>query len=288
MTTDSQILTGEQRASYQELGYLGRLPVLSEDEVRKYRAAAEKTCDALGGHITRLDALHIYFRWAWELCMHPRLVSYLQQLVGPAIVLKSTRLLYKHGHTGAFVGWHQDGITEEITNGRALATWLGVTEATAENGCLRVVPRSQHLGLIPHQTHPEPEQAPHPGWAKGHALGDELSGVFTSLPPGLEPPHDVVMRAGEMSVHHPVVFHGSNPNQSDGPRIGLSSVYSATALLKKPSTAPGSTQTPWGWSAVAVVCGVPPAGVELLAEPPQAPFEDEVAAYRASGYQIHY
>jgi non-heme Fe2+,alpha-ketoglutarate-dependent halogenase len=288
MPTDTQPLTAEQIASYRELGYLDCLPVLSEDEVRKYRAAIDKTCDALGGHVTRLDDPHIYFRWAWELSMHPRLVSYLQQLLGPDIVLTLTSVFYKHGHTGAFVDWHQDGVTEEIIDGRIPSVWLGITEATAENGCLRVVPRSQHVGLIPHQTHPEPEQAPRPGWAKGHALGDELSGVFTSLPPGLEPPHDVVMRAGEMSVHHPVVFHGSNPNQSDGPRIGLSSVYSATALLKKPSAAPGSTQTPWGWSAVAVVCGVPPAGVELLAEPPQAPFEDEVAAYRASGYQIHY
>ena len=286
MTTDTQALTAEQIASYQELGYLDCLPVLSEDEVRRYRAAVEKTCAALGGHVTRLDGLHIYFRWAWELSTHPRLVSYLQQLVGPDIVLKSTRLLYKHGHTGAFVDWHQDGITEEITDDRAPAVWLGITEATAENGCLRVVPRSQQVGLIPHETHPEPEQAPRQGWARGHALGDELSGVFASMPPGLDPPHDVVMRAGEMSMHHPLVFHGSNPNQSDGPRIGLSAVYSATAILdKRYAVTPGNSEEPGG--AVTVVCGDPPAGVELVAEPPQAPFEDEVAAYRASRRQIH-
>ena len=32
---------------------------------------------------------------------------------------------------------------------------------------------------------------------------------------------DVVLRPGEMSLHHPNIVHGSNPNTSDGPRIGF-------------------------------------------------------------------
>lgn len=274
VTTLTQTLTDEQVARYRELGYLDCLPVLSEDEVRKYRADIEKTCAALGGRVTRLDGLHRYFRWAWELSTHPRLVSHLRQLLGPDIVMMVSNLFYKPSHSGAFVGWHQDGITEEITDARCPSTWLGITESTAENGCLRVVPRSQRVGLIPHEMHPEPEK-PTPQWTPGLALGDELSGLFVGIPPGLDPPRDVEMRAGEMSIHHPVVFHGSNPNQSDGPRIGFAAAYSASDILDKRN-------------AVSVVCGDPPAGVELVAEPPKASFEDEVAAYRAGGSQIHY
>jgi ectoine hydroxylase-related dioxygenase (phytanoyl-CoA dioxygenase family) len=32
---------------------------------------------------------------------------------------------------------------------------------------------------------------------------------------------DVVLRPGEMSLHHTNIVHGSNPNTSDGPRIGF-------------------------------------------------------------------
>ena len=32
---------------------------------------------------------------------------------------------------------------------------------------------------------------------------------------------DVVLKPGEMSLHHTNIVHGSNPNTSDGPRIGF-------------------------------------------------------------------
>ena len=32
---------------------------------------------------------------------------------------------------------------------------------------------------------------------------------------------DVVLQPGEMSLHHTNIVHGSNPNGSDGPRIGF-------------------------------------------------------------------
>ena len=63
--TSHQTLTDEQIASYQELGYLGSIPVLSEDEVKKYRDAIDKTSEALGGNVTRLDGTHRFFRWVW-------------------------------------------------------------------------------------------------------------------------------------------------------------------------------------------------------------------------------
>ena len=142
------ILTAEQIASYEELGFLDSIPILSADEARRFRAEVEKTCAALGGRITRLDGPHLYFRWAWALSTHPRVLDCMEQLIGPNVLLKSTRLFYKFGNSDSFVGWHQDGITEELKDAYVPAIWLGLTPATAENGCLRVVPRSHRLGLL--------------------------------------------------------------------------------------------------------------------------------------------
>jgi hypothetical protein len=41
---------------------------------------------------------------------------------------------------------------------------------------------------------------------------------------------DVVLRAGEMSLHHVLMVHGSGPNASDEPRIGVAIRYMPTRI----------------------------------------------------------
>jgi hypothetical protein len=271
------ILTAEQLADYEELGFLHSIPILSEDEIADYRAKVEKTCQAIGGRATRLDGLHLFFRWAWELSTHPRLLDCLEQLLGPNIVLKSTRLFYKYGGSASYVGWHQDGITENLEDGCAPAVWLGLTAATVENGCLRVVPRSHRLGLLHHYS--KPDLKPLPGddtfaevqrWPQA-----ELSGRLANVPTNLETPFDLVMRPGQMSIHHPVILHGSNPNLSSEPRIGLSASYSTSELYNGLSAA---------------VCRGDSSSeqyhFEVIDKPTVATFEEAAAAYCASDRQI--
>lgn len=277
---DGPILTKQQFAEYEELGFLHSIPILSQDEVSYYRAEVEKTCQAIGGRVTRLNALHLFFRWAWDLSTHPRLLDCLEQLLGPNIVLKSTRVFYKYGRSASYVGWHQDGITERLEDGRAPAIWLGLTAATVENGCLRVVPRSHRLGLLQHDSSPELEplpgstSAPVESWFQAH--GDELSERITSVPPDSDSGFDIVMSPGEMSIHHPVILHGSNSNLSTECRIGLSASYSAPELYN-------------GHRAVVWARGDGPRDhhhFEIIDKPPVTTFEEAVAAYCASDRHV--
>jgi ectoine hydroxylase-related dioxygenase (phytanoyl-CoA dioxygenase family) len=276
---DGPILTNQQLADYEELGFLHSIPILSQDEVDYYRAQVEKTCQAIGNRVTRLNALHLFFRWAWELSSHPRLLDCLEQILGPNIVLKSTRVFYKYGRSASYVGWHQDGITEKLEDARAPAIWLGLTAATVENGCLRVVPRSHRYGLLQHDSSPDLEPLPGASkttvesWFRAH--GDELSGRITRVPTDLDSRFDLVMQPGEMSIHHPVILHGSNSNLSTEPRIGLSASYSTPELYN-------------GRSAVVWVRGDGHRDyphLEAIGEPPTATFDEEVAAYCASDRQ---
>ncbi len=277
---DGLILTNQQLADYEELGFLHSIPILSQDEVGYYRAEVEKTCQAIGGRVTRLNALHLFFRWAWELSTHSRLLDCLEQLLGPNIVLKSTRVFYKYGRSASYVGWHQDGITERLEDGRAPAIWLGLTAATVENGCLRVVPRSHRHGLLQHDSSPDLEplpgstSAPVESWFRKH--GDELSGRITRVPPDSDSGFDLVMPPGEMSIHHPALLHGSNSNLSTECRIGLSASYSIPELYN-------------GRRAVVWVRGDGPRDhhhFEVIDKPPMVTFEEAVAAYCASDRQI--
>ena len=278
---DGLTLTTRQLEHYQELGFLHSIPILSDDEVAYYRAEVEKTCKAIGGRVTRLDGIHFFFRWAWDLSTHPRLLNCLEQLLGPNILLKSTRLFYKSGKSSSYVGWHQDGITERLEEAGAPAVWLGLTAATVENGCLRVVPRSHHIGLLPHNSDPDLEPLPgdNPSaqaqsWSESHR--HELSGRITSIPTECDQPFDLVMRPGEMSIHHPVILHGSNSNRSTESRIGLSASYSTPELYN-------------GRGPVVWVRGDGPTDYHdfaVIDEPRLTTFEDAVAAYCASDYQI--
>ena len=277
-----RVLTSEQVDAYQGFGFVHSVPILTPEEVRHFRDHIARTWSALGGRVMRADGLHLFFRWAWDLVTHPRLLDCLEDLLGPVIVLRHSRIFYKYAQSPAWVGWHQDGYTEHLSDAQVPAIWLGLTDATVENGCLRVVPRSHRLGMLSHrrrQTAHDLASSSTGDREPGSTNGDdnEQSAKLARLPDGLDAPFDVVMKAGEMSFHHPLALHGSNPNASAGPRIGLSATYS----------------TPWlhgSGTAVALVRGSvgQHPWFPLASEPADLPLEGAVAAFRASGRQVLY
>jgi ectoine hydroxylase-related dioxygenase (phytanoyl-CoA dioxygenase family) len=139
------------------------------------------------------------------------------------------------------------------------AIWLGLTPATAENGCLRVVPRSHRLGLIAHADRPN---------------ANNLTTQGATAQVEIDAPQDVVMHAGEMSLHHPLMLHASNPNHSAESRIGFSATYSTPALT--------ASRT-----AVAWVRGDGPTDrFRMVDKPPAHSIAAAVAAYRSADHQI--
>jgi hypothetical protein len=116
---------------------------------------------------------------------------------------------------------------------------------------------------------------PEPGSGAGE--DHDLSVKPAKLPEGLDTPFDVVMEAGEMSFHHPLALHGSNPNASAEPRIGLSATYSTPGLHRN--------GTP-----VALVRGSvdPLASFPLSSKPANLSLEEAVAAFRGAGRQVLY
>src|SRR5215471_856697 len=273
------ILSEKQLAHYEEFGFIHSIPILTAAEIAYYRAEAEKTCREIGPNVTRLDNVHFFFRWAWDLSTHRRLLNSLQQILGPNIVLKSTRIFYKHPQSDSYVGWHQDGITERLNDGRAPAVWLGLTRATVANGCLRVVPKSHRLGLLEHIARPIQdnldEQSHRYKRLRSRSRETEMSGKVTMLPAEAPVAFDLVMRPGEMSIHHPGILHGSNANRSTEPRIGLSASYSSPELFD-------GAKAVWA-------CGEgrgDACNFECIDRPPDLPFEKAIAAYRDSDFQI--
>jgi ectoine hydroxylase-related dioxygenase (phytanoyl-CoA dioxygenase family) len=226
--------------------------------------------------------LHLYFRWAWNLVTHPRLLDCLEELLGPAIVLKHSRIFYKYAQSASWVGWHQDGSIELLLDAQAPTIWLGLTNATVENGCLRVVPRSHRLGMVSHQSrqsHHDLANSVMSGPEPGSVVGEDHDPSVepAKLAEGFDAPFDVVINAGEMSFHHPLALHGSNPNVSAEPRIGVSATYSTPGLHRNgaPAALVRGSVGPEPW-------------FPLSSKPADLPLEEAVAAYRQSGHQLVY
>src|ERR1041384_7043279 len=74
---------------------------------------------------------------------------------------------------------------------------------------MRAIPASHQLGLLDHDNvHDDPNLLNRRG-ERIRMDVDESAAV------------DIVLRPGEMSLHHTNIVHGSNANGSDGPRIGF-------------------------------------------------------------------
>src|ERR1044071_861330 len=129
-----------------------------------------------------------------------RLLDVAEQFIGPNIALFASHYLSKPPHDGMPVLWHQDGSYWPLEPMRVVTLWLAVDDSTPENGCMRVIPRTQHDTLK--KMKPRNDVANVLSSGMDDAEVDESKAV------------NVILKAGDVSVHHPNLIHGSNPNVS--------------------------------------------------------------------------
>jgi non-heme Fe2+,alpha-ketoglutarate-dependent halogenase len=200
-------LSSAQIAGYERDGVIFPARVLSRAEVRACRANFVEATAGLAGPAQPIRQPHLRLRWAYDLALHPAVLDVVEDLLGPDLLVHSTIIFHKPPGDPAFVSWHQDGLYATLRVPNLTSAWIALADSTVENGCMRVVPGTHRAGILPHVEKPS-----------GHNLlnhGQSVEGVDESLAV------NVVLRAGEMSLHHAEIVHGSNPNQSRRSRIGF-------------------------------------------------------------------
>ena len=148
----------------------------------------------------------------------PEILDMVEQLIGPNFALWNSSFFAKPAKIGSKTPWHQDG---EYWPVRPLATcsvWVAVDHSTEENGCLRVIPGShKNRRLGPHDYN----------GADGLSLplelkSDEYDESFAE---------NIVLRAGQISLHDVYLVHGSEPNRSERSRRGMTLRYMPTTSV---------------------------------------------------------
>jgi phytanoyl-CoA hydroxylase len=95
-------------------------------------------------------------REMYRVIMHPKLLDEIEELVGPEIIGSSVYRIRPKipGYARGVVPWHQDSgyFATHCDNSLIVTCWLPLVEATPENGCLQVLPRTHEAGVFRHYT----------------------------------------------------------------------------------------------------------------------------------------
>lgn len=188
---------------YARDGIVFPIAALTGDEVRTYRRAVERhvQCGA------DIRSPHLEHAWARALATHTAVVGPAEELLGGEAAVWGTLLLAKPPHSEDYVAWHQDGVYTGMDGAETISAWIALSDSTSAAGCMRVL-AATHTALLPHCDGADPRNI----LRGGKQIEADLDGGEVL---------DILLRAGEMSLHHVHLIHGSGPNRSDAARIGF-------------------------------------------------------------------
>lgn len=215
------VLSTAQIEQYKEQGYICPVDILDAEEAKLSRAKMEAMEELQGKPMDRIQCNKTYllYDWADELVHHPKILDAVEALIGPDILCYMSNLFTKEAGTGSYVSMHQDAAYWGVDADDVVTAWIALSPATAESGVMKVEPGSHTLERSQVNTYAKDNLL-----SRGQAIPDSE----------LEPDKQVYMELapGQMSLHHFMLVHGSEPNHSQDRRIGLAVRYVAATAKK--------------------------------------------------------
>jgi ectoine hydroxylase-related dioxygenase (phytanoyl-CoA dioxygenase family) len=203
----------KDKETYELDGILPRIDVFSKPEIEGFRAQFDDLEAREGKEKCQvgLQARHMDERFIWELATDNRVLDVMEAVMGEDVMLLSTHVFCKYPDKDgkSFVAWHQDITYWGLEPPEAHTAWIAIDDSDIENGCMRVIPESHTTGIAPH--------------AKSEKAGNLLS-INQEIPDEHVDDStaiDLILDAGQMSVHDGSLYHASMPNTSDRRRCGL-------------------------------------------------------------------
>jgi ectoine hydroxylase-related dioxygenase (phytanoyl-CoA dioxygenase family) len=217
-------LSDEQVEFFHQNGYLKGVRILSDEQVEMLRGELQGLFDP--NHPANglfheyhsnesVDPSRVLFHalGAWritpgfhDLLWHPAFLVPASQLLCGPVRFWHDQLFCKPAQHGGVVAWHQDYSYWTRTKPMAhLTCWIGLDDATKDNGCLQYVPGSHRWSLLPIT-----------------GLAGDMEAIRSVLTPEQQEqfahPVAVELKKGEAAFHHPLMIHGSFANSTDRQR----------------------------------------------------------------------
>ncbi|MCB4768486.1 phytanoyl-CoA dioxygenase family protein [Ancylobacter sp. Lp-2] len=206
-------LTDAEIETFHRDGVVFPVRVFSEEEMAGKLAALEAIEASRAGRLPpSMNAKpHLLLPWLWDIVHHPALLDAVEDVLGPDLLCWGTSFIAKNGPSERYVTWHQDQTHWSLTAPRAVTAWLAFTPSSPANGGVRMVPGSNRTILE------------HRDSGDGLNMLGRREEVIAEVDEN--DAIDVVLGPGEMSLHDPLIVHGSPANLSTTRRIGFAIRY---------------------------------------------------------------
>jgi non-heme Fe2+,alpha-ketoglutarate-dependent halogenase len=198
---------------YRAAGYYApvqALPAVEANALRTRLEAFEAGAGPLVGKLRQKS--HLLFTWLNDLIRHESILDAVEDVIGSDILCWGSSFFIKEPRNTAYVSWHQDSTYWGLEPADIVTAWVALSDSTSENGAMRVIPGSHLREQIPHRDTFAPDNL----LSRGQEIMvevDDRQAVTLEL------------AAGEMSLHHVRLIHGSEPNPSGQRRIGFAIRY---------------------------------------------------------------
>ena len=202
-------LTTKQLDYYKNKGYISPVDALTSTEAKEIRDEIEKIeknwPKALEG-INR-NYVHLISPVFNKVCLNKNILDAVESIIGKNILICGTTLFIKNPKEKGFVSFHQDAKYIGLEPHNWVTVWVAITDANENNGCMRMLSGSHKENLRHHEQK----------FDENNLLtrGQTIKNV------SLDKTDPVILKAGQMSLHHPKIVHGSGLNYSDDRRIGF-------------------------------------------------------------------
>ena len=202
-------LSPAQLKQYKDEGYVSPIDALSKDEALEIREEIEliekkwpKELEGLGRNY-----IHLVSPIFDKVSHNPKILDAVESIIGRDILICGTTLFIKNPNEKGFVSFHQDAKYIGLEPHNWVTAWIAVTDANEENGCMRMWSGSHKDELKYHNQKFDENNL----LTRGQTV--ENVPIKETTP--------VTLKAGQMSLHHPTIVHGSGLNRSNDRRIGF-------------------------------------------------------------------
>jgi len=204
-----ETLSPDQIKQYQDKGYLAPIEALTKDKSNEVKEEIEFIEKKWPNELKGLgrNYVHLISPIFDKVVHNSKILDAVENIIGKNILVGGTTLFIKDPDKKGFVSFHQDAKYIGFEPHNWVTAWLAITDSNEENGCMRM-----YSG-----THKEDLRAHNEKFNEGNLLtrGQTVENV------PIEKTEPVILKAGQMSLHHPKIVHGSGVNRSNKRRIGF-------------------------------------------------------------------
>ena len=202
-------LTSNQLKQYEDEGFVSPIDIFSKKKAKEIRNEIELIEKDMPKELEKSGRYnaHLISPLLDEVTHNSKILDAVESLIGKNILVCGTTLFIKNPFVKGFVSYHQDAKYIGLEPYNWVTAWVAITESNEENGCMRMWSGSHKDNLKDHDQM----------FNEGNLLtrGQTINNVPK------EKVKSLVLKAGQMSLHHPKVVHGSELNKSNDRRIGF-------------------------------------------------------------------